>query len=158
MSRHHHHHEFLDLYCCLSHEYLIAYPQPQLSFYHEQKKKNKYRNTNAFKPTSSIRLSKYKPNNSVYSNKILKDHYANDTHNYKREKMNKIMSIESIDQEVEFYMIKESTKSVKRHSSQMADGDKKNEKFQQNMIDIIRPIPCKPSLNNRSKPSSVCQN
>jgi hypothetical protein len=79
------------------------------------------------------------------------------------------MSIQSSDHEVEFYMKKELTRSVRHHhSSQMADGDKKNEKilqdffdkFQQprfmNDQDLIRPVPCKPTFHDQLKQSSVC--
>jgi hypothetical protein len=175
----HHCHQFLDLYCCLPHEFLIAYPQSRSPFYHKQKKKNLYRNTNALESTSSSRLSKCKPKNLLHLYKISKDHYSNDMHTSRKGMINRIMSIESLDLEVEFYMGKESTRSIKHHhSSQMADGDKKNEKIlenfsdkfqqqrfindQEHMIDmmnddIIRPIPCKPTFNNRLKQSSVCK-
>jgi len=175
----HRHEQFLDLYCCLPHEFLIAYPQPRSSFYHQQKKKNIDRNTNAVEPTStSSRLSKCKPKHLLHPYKRSKDHYANYMHTSRRRMINRIMSIESSDHEVEFYMRKESTKPVRyHHSLQMADGDKKNEKILENFFDqfqqqrfindhehmidmmhhdIIRPVPYKPTFNSRLKQSSVC--
>jgi len=161
MSRH------LDLYCCLPHEFLIAYPQSQSSFNH--KKKKIHRNTHALEPTSSSssRLSKCKTKNLLHPYKISKDHYPNDMHISRRGITNRIMSIESSDHEIEFYMAKKSTKSVKHHRSlQMADGDKKPEKTLENFIDqfqqhqehitdIIRPVPCKTAFEKKLKQSSV---
>jgi len=101
--------------------------------------------------------------------RLSKDHRIDDIHTPERAMTNKIMSIESLDHEVEFYMVKEPTMTVKRqHSSQMADGDKKYknrlensfDKFQQHMNsmrynDIIRPVPCKPVSDSRLKPPFV---
>ena len=120
-----HHHQFFDLYCYLPNEFLISYPQPQTSLYCQHKKRKIHRNTNALESASSIRLSKYKPKNLL--------HHKDQIH--KRRITNKIMSRESPDQEVEFYMIKESTMNDKHHySSQMADGDKRH----QNILDELQ--------------------
>ncbi len=117
-----------------------------------------HRNTHALEPTttSSLRLSKCKTKNLGHPYKISKDHYTNDTHISRRGITNRIMSIESSDHEVEFYMTKELTKPVRHHrTSQMADGDKKTEKTLENIIDIIRPVPCKPAFDKQLKQSSV---
>ncbi|UJR38318.1 hypothetical protein I4U23_030988 [Adineta vaga] len=46
--------KYFDLYCCLSNEFLIAYPQPQILSYDDQRKKRKpSQNTNAFNSTKS---------------------------------------------------------------------------------------------------------
>ncbi|CAF0894055.1 unnamed protein product [Adineta steineri] len=155
------HHEFFDLYCCLSDEFLIPNPQLQTSSYYKQKI---YRNTNALESSLlSSRRSKYKSKHLLRPYKLLKD----DIHTFEKTMKNKIMSIESSDHEVEFYMEKKPTVTVKhhQHTSQMADGDKKNtfhqyqqQRFTNNqehiidMInkDIIRPIPRKPLLVNDS--------
>ncbi|CAF4071089.1 unnamed protein product [Adineta steineri] len=155
------HHEFFDLYCCLSDEFLISNPQLQTSSYYKQKI---YRNTNALESSLlSSRRSKYKSKHLLRPYKLLKD----DIHTFEKTMKNKIMSIESSDHEVEFYMEKKPTVTVKhhQHTSQMADGDKKNtfHQYQQqrftdsqehsiDMIhkDIIRPIPRKPLLVNDS--------
>jgi hypothetical protein len=106
-----------------------------------------------------------------------KDHHTDNIHTSRRKITNKIMSIESPDHEVEFYMVKEPTMTARHHHSlQMDDGDKKNQdtlenfldEFQQqrfpnnqkHIIDMInkhirRPVPRKPTLNNRLKQSSV---
>ncbi len=115
----HRYHEYFDLYCCLPHEFLVSYPQPRSSFDYQQ---IKYRNTNAVERTSSSRLSKYKPKNLLDPYKRSKDHYANEMHTVRRRMINKIMSIESSDHEVEL------TRSDRHDDpSQMADGDKKVE-------------------------------
>jgi hypothetical protein len=172
MSRRHY--QCLDLYCCLPNEFSISYPQPQLSLYCQKRKRKAHRNTNALELTSSLRLSKCKSKNPVHPYRTSKDHRTSETH--RRRMTNRIMSIESPDYEVEFYMVKEATMNIKRHhSSQMADGDKKTEntfdlydEFQQQRFtnnqehiidlihtDIIRPIPCKPTVNDRLKQPSV---
>ena len=50
-----HHHEYLDIYCCLSREFLLAHPMMT---------KRKYQNRNALERTLSSRRSKYA--NAVY--------------------------------------------------------------------------------------------
>ncbi|CAF2684010.1 unnamed protein product [Rotaria sp. Silwood2] len=154
----------------------MLYPQPQSSLYYQEKQRIIYRNTNAREPISLLQRSKYKPKNLLHPYRISKDRHANDTNTSEKGMINKIMSMESADHEVEFYMTKKPTTTVRRyHSSQMADGDKKNkiilenalDEFQQqrftndqkhiiNMIhkDIIRPVPCKPIINDQLKTSS----
>ncbi|CAF4675746.1 unnamed protein product [Rotaria sp. Silwood1] len=175
MSRHHHHHQCLDLYCCLPNEFLMSYPQPQASLYYQQKKKTIDRNRNALESISLSQRSKCKPKNLLHPYRTSKDRYENTANISQERKINKIMSIESVDHEVEYYMVKKPTTITKLdYSSQMADGDKKNEiildnsfdEFQQQRFtndqehiidmmhkDIIRPIPCKPTVNDRLKTS-----
>ncbi|CAF0996672.1 unnamed protein product [Rotaria sordida] len=153
----------------------MSYPQPQSSLHYQQKNRIVHRNTNAFEPKSLPQRSKCKPKNLLHPYRISKDRHMNDTNTSKEEMINKIISIESADHEVEFYMVKKPTTIVGRHhSSQMADGDKKNEiilensfdEFQQQRFtndqehiidmmykDIIRPVPYKPTVNNRLKTS-----
>jgi hypothetical protein len=90
--------EYLDVYCCLPHEFIVAYPQPRSSFDNQPIKKNEYRNRNALERISSS-SSKYKPKNLLDPYKQSKDDYANDTHNFNRRR--RIMSIDSSDHELE---------------------------------------------------------
>jgi hypothetical protein len=172
MSRRHHN-QLLDLHCDLSNEFLIAYPQPQSSYYSQQENnylQKGHRNSNALEPSFP---SRYKPKNLLHPYRVSKDYHAEDIHPSRRKVRKKIMSIDSPDHEVEFYMVKESTMNVRHdHLSQMASGDKKNEnvpdKFEQQRFmndqehiikmihkELVRPIPCKPTINSQMKQSSV---
>ncbi|CAF1341320.1 unnamed protein product [Adineta ricciae] len=46
--RRHRQSKYLELYCCLSNEFLLTYPQPQILSYDQKKKRKRCRNTNAF--------------------------------------------------------------------------------------------------------------
>ena len=148
-------HQYLDVYCSLPHEFLITYLQPRLSVGNQQKKKRNFRNTNALERTLSVRLSKYKPKNFLDPRKRSKKHDANEMHTSRRRMINKIMSIDSSNHQVELYLKKELAKSTRHyHPSEMADGDKKHT-IDRMHDDIIRLVPYKPTRNNRSEYSSV---
>ncbi|CAF4494212.1 unnamed protein product [Rotaria socialis] len=171
MSCHHQH--FLDLYCDLPNELPIAYSEPQYVLYYRQKNKVICRNTNATEPTFLVQPSKYKSKNLLHPYRISKARCTKYSKTSEKGTINKIMSIESQDHEVEFYMMKNSMMPVTaRHSLQMADGDKINQNVLENYFDafqqqrftndreyiikmlqkdVIRPVPHKPMSNDRLK-------
>ena len=102
------HHQYLDVYCCLSHEFLLAYPQPRSSI--DQRKS---RNTNALERT--------------------KDHYANVVYPSKRRWMTK----ESFDDQIELDLNNEEVNRSKKSNRliQMADGDKRMKNIINNLLD-----------------------
>lgn len=105
--RRHQQSKYLELYCCLSNEFLLTYPQPQiLSCDQKKKKKKTCRNANAF----NLPLSKYDTKSEGV-------------------RSTRIMSRESPDHQVEIYM--------KKHSSDKADGDKQTSKSAHKVFDTI---------------------
>ncbi|CAM4827703.1 unnamed protein product [Rotaria magnacalcarata] len=174
MSCHHQH--FLDLYCYLPIEFPIVYSEPQSLLYCRQKQKVTCRNTNAMEPTCLVQPSKYKSKNLIHPYRISNARCTRYSNTSEKGIINRIMSIESQDHEVEFYMMKNPMIPAKtRHSLQMADGDKINQNVLENYFDesqqqrftndrehiikmlqkdVIRPVPHKPMTNDRLKISS----
>ncbi|CAF0719024.1 unnamed protein product [Adineta ricciae] len=108
--RRHRQSKYLELYCCLSNEFLLTYPQPQILSYDDKKKKKKTcRNTNAF--------------NSLPTKYDSKSEGIKST---------RIMSREPPNHQVEIYM--------KKDSSDKADGDKQTKKSARKVFDTIHQL------------------